>query len=164
MIGDSGLRLSGGQRQRVALARAILKNAPILLLDEATSALDTESERLVQEALTRFTRDRTTLVIAHRLSTVQRADMICVMDQGHITEVGSHADLIARDGAYARLCRSQVLVDLETTPRSHAAESVRAGSISGGSRRGMETIKAVANQCFLSRLWIGYRSADPLAE
>jgi subfamily B ATP-binding cassette protein MsbA len=122
VIGDSGLRLSGGQRQRVALARAILKNAPILLLDEATSALDTESERLVQEALTRFTRDRTTLVIAHRLSTVQRADMICVMDQGHITEVGSHADLIARDGAYARLCRSQVLVDLETTPRSHAAE------------------------------------------
>jgi subfamily B ATP-binding cassette protein MsbA len=122
MIGDSGLRLSGGQRQRVALARAILKNAPILLLDEATSALDTESERLVQEALTRFTRDRTTLVIAHRLSTVQRADMICVMDQGHVTEVGSHADLIARDGAYARLCRSQILLDLETTPKSHAAE------------------------------------------
>jgi subfamily B ATP-binding cassette protein MsbA len=122
VIGDSGLRLSGGQRQRVALARAILKNAPILLLDEATSALDTESERLVQEALTRFTRDRTTLVIAHRLSTVQRADMICLMDQGQITEVGSHADLIARDGAYARLCRSQILVDVDTTPKSHAAE------------------------------------------
>ena len=89
VIGDSGLRLSGGQRQRLALARAILKNAPILLLDEATSALDTESERLVQEALTRFTRDRTTLVIAHRLSTVQRADMICLMDQGRIVEVGT---------------------------------------------------------------------------
>ena len=83
-IGDSGLRLSGGQRQRLALARAILKNAPILLLDEATSALDTESERLVQEALARFTRNRTTLVIAHRLSTVQRADLICVMDEGRI--------------------------------------------------------------------------------
>ena len=80
VIGDSGLRLSGGQRQRLALARAILKDAPILLLDEATSALDTESERLVQEALARFTRNRTTLVIAHRLSTVQRADMICVME------------------------------------------------------------------------------------
>jgi subfamily B ATP-binding cassette protein MsbA len=122
MIGDSGLRLSGGQRQRLALARAILKNAPILLLDEATSALDTESERLVQEALTRFTRDRTTLVIAHRLSTVQRADMICLMDQGRIVEVGSHAELIARDGAYARLCRSQILVDIEATPKPRAAE------------------------------------------
>ena len=122
MIGDSGLRLSGGQRQRLALARAILKNAPILLLDEATSALDTESERLVQEALTRFTRDRTTLVIAHRLSTVQRADMICLMDQGRIVEVGAHADLLARDGAYARLCRSQILVDLDTTPKPQAAE------------------------------------------
>ncbi len=122
MIGDSGLRLSGGQRQRLALARAILKNAPILLLDEATSALDTESERLVQEALTRFTRNRTTLVIAHRLSTVQRADMICLMDQGRVVEAGAHADLLARDGAYARLCRSQILVDLDTTPKSQAAE------------------------------------------
>ena len=125
-IGDSGLRLSGGQRQRLALARAILKNAPILLLDEATSALDTESERLVQAALTRFTRDRTTLVIAHRLSTVQRADMICVMDQGRIVEAGPHAELIARDGAYARLCRSQILLDLDATPESHTAESTEA--------------------------------------
>jgi subfamily B ATP-binding cassette protein MsbA len=126
VIGDSGLRLSGGQRQRLALARAILKNAPILLLDEATSALDTESERLVQEALARFTRDRTTLVIAHRLSTVQRADMICVMDQGRIVESGSHADLITRDGAYARLCRSQILIDLEAMPKSHAPASTEA--------------------------------------
>jgi subfamily B ATP-binding cassette protein MsbA len=106
VIGDRGGRLSGGQRQRIALARAILKDAPILLLDEATSALDTESERLVQEALARFTSNRTTLVIAHRLSTVQRADLICVMEDGFIVEFGSHADLLARRGAYARLAGS----------------------------------------------------------
>ncbi|MEI9902131.1 MAG: ATP-binding cassette domain-containing protein [Hyphomicrobium sp.] len=108
-IGDRGLRLSGGQRQRLALARAILKDAPILLLDEATSALDTESERLVQEALARFTRNRTTLVIAHRLSTVQNADLICVMDDGAIVETGSHHELLAANGHYARLVRSQAL-------------------------------------------------------
>jgi subfamily B ATP-binding cassette protein MsbA len=115
VIGESGLRLSGGQRQRLALARAILKDAPILLLDEATSALDTESERLVQEALGRFTRNRTTLVIAHRLSTVQRADVICLMKDGRMVEVGTHAELLGRNGDYARLCRSQILLDLDTT-------------------------------------------------
>ena len=111
-IGDRGLRLSGGQRQRLALARAILKDAPILLLDEATSALDTESERLVQEALARFTTNRTTLVIAHRLSTVQHADLICVMEDGRLVETGTHADLIARDSVYARLVRSQALGEM----------------------------------------------------
>jgi len=119
-IGDAGLRLSGGQRQRVALARAILKDAPILLLDEATSALDAESERLVQEALARFTRNRTTLVVAHRLATVQRADLICVMDEGGMVEVGTHAELIGRDGIYARLCRSQALADLDGVAKRQA--------------------------------------------
>src|SRR5262245_44160975 len=110
--GVGGWGFPGGQRQRLALARAILKDAPILLLDEATSALDTESESLVQTALARFTKNRTTLVIAHRLSTVQRASMICVMDEGRLAEVGTHAELLARNGIYARLCRSQALLDL----------------------------------------------------
>ena len=108
-IGDRGMRLSGGQRQRLALARAILKDAPILLLDEATSALDSESERLVQDALARFTRGRTTLVIAHRLSTVRDADLIAVFDDGTIIETGTHTSLMAQDGAYTRLVRSQAL-------------------------------------------------------
>ncbi len=108
IIGDRGMRLSGGQRQRLALARAILKDAPILLLDEATSALDTESERLVQTALAEFSRDRTSIVIAHRLSTVQNADKICVMEQGRVIETGQHADLLSANGAYARLSATQL--------------------------------------------------------
>ncbi|GJE49645.1 Lipid A export ATP-binding/permease protein MsbA [Methylobacterium tardum] len=107
-VGPGGGRLSGGERQRVALARAFLKDAPILLLDEATSALDSESERLVQEALTRLMRGRTTLVIAHRLSTVRDADQIAVMDAGRVIETGRHDDLLAAGGAYARLHRLQL--------------------------------------------------------
>jgi len=102
-VGGRGLRLSGGQRQRIAIARAMLKNAPILLLDEATSALDTETERQVQAALAELMRGRTTIVIAHRLSTVAAADQICVMEHGRVVERGSHAELLAAGGTYARL-------------------------------------------------------------
>ena len=107
MIGENGSRLSGGQRQRIAIARAILKDAPILILDEATSALDSESERAVQEALETLMRGRTTLVIAHRLSTVEHADRIVVLAQGRIAEIGSHAELLAAGGVYASLYRLQ---------------------------------------------------------
>jgi ATP-binding cassette subfamily B protein len=106
-VGERGLRLSGGQRQRLAIARAILKDAPLLLLDEATSALDAESERAVQAALDAAMRGRTTIVIAHRLATVQRADRIFVMDHGDIVEAGTHAELVARGGLYARLAAMQ---------------------------------------------------------
>jgi subfamily B ATP-binding cassette protein MsbA len=102
-VGEAGLSLSGGQRQRLAIARAIYKNAPILILDEATNQLDTESESLVQGALTNLMQGRTTLVIAHRLSTVVRADQIVVLDQGRIVEQGTHAELLARGGAYKKL-------------------------------------------------------------
>ena len=103
VVGEHGVRLSAGQRQRVAIARAMLKNAPILLLDEATSSLDSESERLVQQALGRLMEGRTTLVIAHRLSTVIGADVIFVIENGRVVESGAHSDLLAKSGAYARL-------------------------------------------------------------
>jgi subfamily B ATP-binding cassette protein MsbA len=110
-VGERGVKLSGGQRQRIALARVFLKNPAVLVLDEATSALDSESERLVEEALATLLTGRTTMIIAHRLSTVQRADRVVVLAHGAIVEVGTHASLLAADGAYARLYRGQFRED-----------------------------------------------------
>ena len=106
-VGPRGSNLSGGQRQRVAIARALLRDSPILLLDEATSALDTKSEALVQKALERLSKNRTSLVIAHRMSTVKAADQILVMDKGKIIEGGTHKELHSSGGYYADLCRLQ---------------------------------------------------------
>ena len=108
-IGDAGGKLSGGQKQRLSIARAVLKNPPIMILDEATSALDTESERLVQDALEQVMKNRTSIVIAHRLSTVQKADKIVVMKQGKIVEMGTHKELIAQNGMYQKLVEMQEL-------------------------------------------------------
>ena len=107
LVGDDGVLLSGGQRQRIAIARALLKDAPVLILDEATSSLDAVSERRVQAALEEVMRDRTTIVIAHRLSTVEKADVIVVMDDGRVVEMGDHHALMAAQGAYAELYQSQ---------------------------------------------------------
>ena len=110
LVGERGVQLSGGQKQRVAIARAVLKDPRILVLDEATSALDAESEHLVKEALDRLMKGRTTLIIAHRLSTVKDADRVCVIDAGRIVESGAHAALMGQDGLYRRLVERQFAV------------------------------------------------------
>lgn len=119
-VGGRGAKLSGGQRQRVAIARAMLKDAPILLLDEATSALDTETERQVQAALSRLKEGRTTLVIAHRLSTIVDADCIFLMENGRVMETGTHAELVAKNGAYAKLYAMQFADDEGNEPAAVA--------------------------------------------
>jgi subfamily B ATP-binding cassette protein MsbA len=111
LVGEHGVKLSGGQRQRLSIARAMLKNAPILLLDEATSALDTESERQVQDALEKLMKGRTTVVVAHRLSTVVEADLIHVIDRGRVAESGKHSELLEKNGIYARLHALQFAED-----------------------------------------------------
>jgi subfamily B ATP-binding cassette protein MsbA len=127
-IGERGQRLSGGQRQRLAIARALLKNSPILILDEATSSLDTESELLVQEALANLMKDRTSFVIAHRLSTVRKADAIIVMDRGRIVDMGRHDELLARGGLYTRLHDLQLVSGRRTTP-SHVPALADGGDL-----------------------------------
>ena len=128
VLGENGIRLSGGERQRLALARALIGKPEILLLDEATSALDAESERLVQNALEQLMKDRTTIIIAHRLATVLKADRIVVMDQGQIVDVGRHHELVERDPLYARLARLQFGVGLQG---GKDGQAVGAGELTG---------------------------------
>jgi ATP-binding cassette, subfamily B, bacterial MsbA len=124
LIGEQGVRLSGGERQRLAIARALLKDPPILILDEATSSLDSESEREVQQALDRLIVGRTTLVIAHRLSTVRNADRIIALEDGRIREIGTHNELLAANGLYRRLYEMQFLREEEEVPASADASPV----------------------------------------
>jgi subfamily B ATP-binding cassette protein MsbA len=124
-IGERGQRLSGGQRQRLAIARAILKDCPLLVLDEATSALDAESELLVQDALANLMKDRTTFVIAHRLSTVRRADLIIALERGEVAEIGTHDELVSRPGGvYARLYALQAFDERESDRTADVGETL----------------------------------------
>ena len=121
VVGERGLKLSGGERQRIAIARAILRRPQLLLFDEATSALDNASEQRVQEAITRISRDRTVIVVAHRLSTISRADAIIVLEQGRIAEQGTHQELMARRGVYWSLYRADGLVRSSPDAQAHSA-------------------------------------------
>ncbi|MEP6703777.1 MAG: ATP-binding cassette domain-containing protein, partial [Acidobacteriota bacterium] len=128
MVGERGIFLSGGQRQRIAIARAVLVDAPVLILDEATSALDAESELLVQKALANLMQNKTSVVIAHRLSTVRKADKIVVMDRGKIIETGTHKELLEKSGKYKRLYELQFAEEedhAEPTPDVSATEQTR---------------------------------------
>ena len=107
VIGERGVRLSGGQKQRLSIARAVLRNSPILILDEATASVDTATEKLIQKAIDRVIQNRTTIIIAHRLSTVRNADKIVVLDKGVVAETGTHDELVEKDGLYAKLCKIQ---------------------------------------------------------
>ena len=137
VVGERGYRLSGGEKQRIAIARVLLKDPPVLLLDEATSALDTVSERVVQEALDEAAKGRTTLSIAHRLSTVMGADVIHVVEAGKIVESGTHAELLAQDGLYAELAAQQVAAS-----RVLATEAVVEDTVTGGIQAGLTDRRA----------------------
>ncbi|MEF8856857.1 MAG: ATP-binding cassette domain-containing protein, partial [Haloplanus sp.] len=131
MVGERGVKLSGGQRQRLSIARAMLKDPDILVLDEATSDVDTETEMLIQRSLDRLTADRTTFVIAHRLSTVKDADRIVVLDDGQVVERGTHEELLAADGLYASLWGVQA-GEIEDLPDSFVERATRRGARTDG--------------------------------